>query len=255
MDRGLSVGEVAELIGLSIRALHHYDEVGLVVPEQRTHAGHRRYGAESLSRLYRVLAYRELDFSLLEIRLLLDDPDGDADQQLRAQRNDLDGRITRLMQVRDSIDKVLEAHAMGINLEPHELFEVFGEEPPTQHAAEAEERWGDTEAFAESQRRTSRMTKDDWLRFRAEQDDVLGHIIDVFDSGEPADSGAAMAAVDAARRLIDTWFYSCSKQMHVNLSELYVSDGRFRNYYDQHREGLAQYVHDAIAANAVREDG
>lgn len=250
MDRGLSVGEVAALTGLSIRTLHHYDEVGLVVPERRTQAGHRRYGVQSLSRLHRVLAYRELDFSLVQIHLLLDDPDTYVDQQLRDQRDELDGRITRLVQVRDSIDKVLEAHAMGITLEPHELFEVFGDESPTQHAAEAEERWGDTEPFAESQRRTSRMTKDDWLRFRTEQDDVLRHIIEVFDSGEPADSVTATTSIDAHRALIDTWFYPCSKQMHVKLSEMYVADDRFRRYYDQHRVGLAQYVHDVIAANA-----
>ena len=139
---------------------------------------------------------------------------------------------------------------MGIQLNPEEMFEVFGDEDPTQHDEEAKERWGDTDAYKESQRRVSRYSKDDWLRIKAEGGDVERRFAEALRSGVPADSPEAMDIAEDHRQQISRWFYECPVQMHRGLGEMYVADPRFTKHYDDVEPGLAQYVRDAIVANA-----
>lgn len=141
---------------------------------------------------------------------------------------------------------------MGIDLTPEEMFEVFGDSDPTEHAAEAEQRWGDTQAWADSRRRTASYTKHDWLRMKAEAADVSAGILAAYRSGEPASSATAMDAVEAHRQHICRWFYDCPRSMQLALGEMYMADPRFRATYEKQAEGLAQYVHDAIVANGAR---
>jgi len=85
-DEYLSVGRLAELAGVTVRTLHHYDEIGLVRPSARTAAGYRAYTAADVSRLRQVLTYRRLGFGLREVAELVTDPSVDAVAHLRRQR-------------------------------------------------------------------------------------------------------------------------------------------------------------------------
>src|SRR5579884_747913 len=123
-----SVGEVARLSRVTVRTLHHYDEIGLLRPGGRTPAGYRRYSDADLDRLQQILFYRELGFALPEIATLLDDPDASPTEQLRRQRALLGERIARLQEMAAAVEKALEAREMGINLTPEEKFELFGPE-------------------------------------------------------------------------------------------------------------------------------
>jgi DNA-binding transcriptional MerR regulator len=250
-----TVGEVARVTGLTVRALHHWDQVGLVLPSGRTDSGYRLYSEADLERLHRVLGYRELGFGLDEIAAILDDPDVDAVGHLRRQHGLLTERIGRLAQMLGAVEKALEARQRGIDLTPEELFEVFGEDDPTRHAEEAERRWGDTEAWAQSHRRTASYTKEDWLRMRAEGAEVSEVILAAYRAGEAPDSAAAIDAVEAHRQHISRWFYDCSPAMQVLLAQGYLSDSRFTAFYEDQAPGLARYVHDAIVASATRHGG
>lgn len=134
---GYSVGQVAGFAGVTVRTLHHYDEIGLLSPSGRSHAGHRRYDDADLDRLGRILFYRELGFPLDEVAVLLNDPDADAREHLRRQHALLSGRIARLQRMAEAVEHAMEAHRMGINLTPEEKFEVFGDFDPDQYAGEA----------------------------------------------------------------------------------------------------------------------
>ena len=164
----MKVGEVARLVGISVRTLHHYDDIGLVVPSDRTPKGYRSYSAADVERLHRVLTYRELGFALDDIATLLDDPTVDAMAHLQRQRDLLDERIDRLHRMAAAVDKMMEAKKMGIQLTPDEQREVFGDDwLGDEYAGEAEERWGDTEAWKQSQERTgsgSRPNPTPWTR-------------------------------------------------------------------------------------------
>lgn len=140
---------------------------------------------------------------------------------------------------------------MGINLDPDEMLEVFGEHDPTQHAQEAEERWGDTDAYRESHRRTSAYPKDVWQRLGAESEAIEAEFADCLRSGEKSDGVRAKHAAERHRAHIDEWFYPCSHDMQVELAEMYVQDPRFRAHYDDVETGLADYVRDAVVANAL----
>jgi DNA-binding transcriptional MerR regulator len=245
-----SVGQVADLAGVTIRTLHHYDEIGLLSPSGRSAAGYRIYEEADLERLQRILFYRELGFSLEEIATIVDDPRTDVVGHLRRQRELLTERIKRLRAMVATIDYEMEAEMMGIQLTPEERFEVFGDFRPEDYAEEAEQRWSDTEAYWQSQRRVATYTKEDWQRIKAEEEEVRANLAAAFAAGLTPDSEEAMAAAEAHRQHISHWFYECSYDTHRGLTDLYVNDERFRAHYDALASGLAQFIREAAHANA-----
>ncbi|MCX4818436.1 MerR family transcriptional regulator [Streptomyces sp. NBC_01142] len=250
-----SVGQVAGFARVTVRTLHHYDEIGLLSPGGRSHAGHRRYDDADLDRLQQILFYRELGFPLDEVAALLDDQaTGRADPQehLRRQHGLLTARITKLQEMAAAVEQAMEAKKMGINLTPEERFEVFGDRDPEQYAEEAEQRWGGTDAYAESQRRTASYTKEDWLRIKQEQEEWGARFVALMDSGAPAAGEAAMDLAEEARQQICRLYYDCTYEIHTCLAEMYVADDRFRQFYEDIKPGMAEYLHAAILANAVR---
>jgi DNA-binding transcriptional MerR regulator len=245
------VGEVAALAGVSVRTLHHYEATGLLRPSSRTAAGHRRYSAADLQRLRDVLVYRELGFSLDRVAELLAGSVPDIEQRLRDQHRLVRQRIARLEAMRTALEKEMGERAMGMSLTPEEQFEVFGtDKVGGEWADEARNRWGDTDAYRESARRTAGYSKADWQRLKAEADDGLASFADAMRSGEPADGAVARRLAEENRTYLCRWFYDCDHGMHRALAEMYVADDRFRATYDGVAPGLAQYVHDAIVANA-----
>lgn len=249
----MNVGEVAALAGVTVRALHHYDRIGLLSPSGRTAAGYRQYSPADLDRLHQVLLYRELGFPLEEVARLLDDPSTDPEAHLRRQHRLLRDRLARTSAMVAAVEKEMEARAMGISLTPEERFEVFGEHDPAQYDAEVEERWGETEAYAQSKRRTAARTKDDWLRIKAEGADVETRFAEALRSGVPADSARAMDIAEEHRQQITRNFYDCPPQMHAGLGRMYVEDERFTAHYEAIAPGLAQYLSTAVQANAARQ--
>jgi DNA-binding transcriptional MerR regulator len=245
------VGAVARLSGVTVRTLHHYDRIGLLIPSGRSEVGYRRYEDPDLERLQRILFYRELGFSLEQIRTIVDEAADELDH-LRRQDRLLRERIGRLERMVGAVERAMEARTMGISLTPEERFEVFGEFDPDEHAQEVEQRWGATDAYRESQRRIATYTKDDWARQKSEHAAVLERLAGAMKSGLAAESAEAMDAAEAHRLQIEKWFYPCPLQVHVGLGEMYLSDARFTRTFEKVAPGLAQYLHDAIAANARR---
>jgi MerR family transcriptional regulator, thiopeptide resistance regulator len=246
-----TVGAVARLAGVTVRTLHHYHEIGLLTPSRRSDTGYRRYADTDLDRLQRILFYRELGFGLDEIKDVMADGGADAIGHLRRQHALLLDRIGRLKRMATAVEKAMEARTMGISLTPEERFEVFGDFDPDTHAAEVEERWGDSDAYRESAMRTSRYTKADWQRIKAEGQAAIELVVAAMNAGRPADSPEAMEGAEAHRRQINDAFYECSYQMHVGLAEMYIADARFTETYEKIAPRLAQYLHDAIRANAA----
>ena len=249
---GHTVGTVARVSGVSVRTLHHYDEIGLLSPTTRTPNGYRRYATSDLARLQRILLYRSLGFDLANIARLLDDPDIDELDHLRRQRQLLGNRIGELQDLMETVEKMMEARKMGINLDPEEMFEVFGDFDPTEHAAETEARWGDTDAYKESHRRTSHYKKEDWERISREAAAIHAGLVTLMTNGAPPTDGDVMDLAEQHRQHISRWFYPCSAEFHRNLGDMYIADPRFTANIDKAAPGLAAYMRDAIHANADR---
>ncbi|WP_327088334.1 MerR family transcriptional regulator [Nonomuraea sp. NBC_01738] len=247
-----AVGHVARLGGVTVRTLHHYDEIGLLTPSERTSGGYRRYSDPDLDRLQQVLFYRELGFPLEEIAVILDDPGADPLTHLRRQHHLLTRRIDRLTAMTTTLENEMEARAMGINLTPEERFEVFGDFRQEDYEPEVRQRWGDTEAYRQSRQRMSRMTKADWVRFKEEAAATVAAFVEAHASGAPADGPRAMDLAEEHRQHLNRWCYDCSYEMHRGLGDMYVEDPRFTANYEGAASGLTLYIRDAIHANADR---
>lgn len=246
------MGELARLAHVSVRSLHYYDAMGLLRPSGRSEAGYRLYIGADLERLQQVLFYRELGFPLAEIRRVVSDPEFDRRTALQAQRELVAGKSARLQALLDLIDGTLASLEGWTTMSDEEMFEAFGDFDPREHEQEAKERWGHTEAYKESARRTRGFTKEDWAAVRAEGDAINADMAALLDAGVLADDARAISVAERHRLMIDGRFYPCSPEMHVNLGEMYVADARFTATYEKVRPGLARYMRDAIRANATR---
>jgi DNA-binding transcriptional MerR regulator len=242
-----TVGEVSRLTGVTVRALHHYDEIGLLSPSGRSEAGYRLYGYDDLTRLQEILVWRRLGFSLEEIQRLVDDPGHDRIQALRRQRELVEHELERLRATARALDGALTAHQTGVQMKDSEMFKDFD---PTEYEEEARERWGHTEAYRESTRRAARYGNREWAEIRSESDQIVRDFATLMGAGEPAGGERARAVAERHRAHLTRWFYPASTGMHRNLAQMFVGDPRYAAGYDKVADGLAAYVHDAIVANA-----
>ena len=252
MAEELTVGAVARLAGVTVRTLHHYDEIGLVEPAGRTDSGYRTYGAKELERLQEVLFFRELGFSLETIRDIIGRPSYSRAAALEQQRELLVMHADRLLTMVDAIDRAVLAETTGVKMSSEEMLEVFGDFDPAQYEEEAKERWSESDAFKQSVQRTSGYTKDDWVTIGAENDAINQSFLALMAADTPADDPAAMDVAEQHRAHITKWYYDCSMEIHAGLGQMYVADVRFKENIDKAGEGLAEYMSAAIAANAAR---
>lgn len=118
---------------------------------------------------------------------------------------------------------------------------------------EAQQRWGETDAYSESARRTSRYTAEDFTLANKQAAAAVQEFIDAFNAGHSADSPNAAHAAESHRQAISDWYYECTYEIQSGLAQMYLADQRFREHYDSQQPGLAQYVHDAILANAINK--
>ena len=242
-----TVGEVAELAGVTVRTLHHYDELGLLSPSGRSEAGYRLYSYDDLARLREVLTWRTLGFSLTEIAALLDDPGHDRLAALQRQRELIERELDRLEALAGAVDAAIAAHRNGTELEVTTMFDGFD---PSEYEDEARERWGHTDAYRESARRAAGYGEAEWAEIRSEASAITDDLVALMREGERADGAAARAVAERHREHISRWFYPCATQMHRGLAEMYIADERFAQTYEREASGLAAYFHDAIVANA-----
>jgi DNA-binding transcriptional MerR regulator len=248
-ETNLTVGEVARLAGLTVRTLHHYDEIGLLVPAKRTTAGYRLYRRGEVERLQEVLFFRELGFGLEAIKEIVNRPGYHRISALLRQRELLEAKAERLLEMIDAVDAVVESEGQGMAMNNEEMLEVFSGFDPSEHEAEARERWGETDAYQESARRTATYTKQDWEEMGREADEINAAFLALMEAGTPAGSTEATALAERHRSHISKWFYECTPEIHSNLGAMYVADSRFTENIDKAGEGLARYVSEAIAAN------
>jgi MerR family transcriptional regulator, thiopeptide resistance regulator len=245
-----SVSQIARLAGVSVRTLHHYDQIGLLSPAGRSGAGYRRYGDDDLRRLQQIMFYRELGFALSDITDMVSDPDAEPAEHLRRQHGLLVARLERTRRLVTAVERAMEAEKLGISLTPEERLEVFGDHDPAQWTDEVTERWGDTDAYRQARQRMRSYGKDDWLAIKAEAVQITAAFVAARAAGQAPDSAAATSLAEQHRQHISHWFYDCPPEMHRGLGEMYVADSRFAANYESLAPGLAAYVRDAFAANA-----
>lgn len=247
-----TVGDVSALTRVSIRTLHHYDDLGLLRPSGRSEANYRLYTAADLARLWRVLTYRELGFPLSEIGRLLHAPPEQEREALRTQAALLRERQRRTQATLDAVEAFLQAAERGEReqnfMTNEDIQDVFDGFDHSHHEAEAQERWGDTDAYKQSTQRTKRYTRQDWENIKAEMQAITDRYVALMDAGTAPDNPEAQAVAAAHRAHFTRWYYDCSPQMFRSLARMWVEDERFTRNIDRARSGLAAYQSAAALA-------
>ncbi|MBL4688692.1 MAG: MerR family transcriptional regulator [Nannocystaceae bacterium] len=243
------VKALAELSGVTVRALHHYDAIGLLCPHQRTAAGYRLYTETDLLRLQQILIYRELGLPLEQIKAIITDPAFDPESALVEQRSRLAAHARQTQAMIRAVDAALDSLRGEKPMNANNIFEGFD---PKRYEDEARANWGSSDAYKESSRRTKNYSSEDWARIKSESHDLMVRIAaHLTGGGKPSDT-AAMDLAEEHRLQIDRFYYPCSLAMHRGLGQMYTGDARFEANLDKYGGGVAAFLAEAIAANADR---
>ncbi|WP_141432105.1 MerR family transcriptional regulator [Bacillus sp. 03113] len=237
----MRVKEVADLVGISVRTLHHYDEIGLLTPEETTEAGYRLYSDENLSTLQQILFFKELGFPLKKIQEMITSSSFNREEALILQRKMLLEKRNRLDQMISTIEKTIQHTRGEIEMSNKEKFEGF-DFSYNPYEKEARERWGD-QAVDTSNAKIESMSK-------KEQNDLANQMNIVYKNlaalrhTNPGSSNA-QAAIEEWFQLLNQ-FGNYSLEAFKGLGQMYVDDERFTKNIDQFGEGLANFMCDAM---------
>lgn len=238
-----TVKQVAKLAGISRRTLHYYDHIGLLVPQQVTTAGYRLYGQQDLEKLQQILFFKEMGFSLDQIKKIMENPDFDIQAALRQQLEVLELKKKRL-------EKLIELMERRLKGELDMSFKEFGTEEINaareRYQKEAEEKWGHTEAYRQSMARTKKYSSSDWTRINSEAEHIYLGLAAKMD--RPPDSKEVMDLISRWQQHISKYYYDCSLDVLAGLGQAYVSDARFTKNIDKYGQGLAAFMSKAIEA-------
>jgi len=244
----LTIGRAAAVASLSVRTLHHYDAIGLLQPSERSEAGYRLYSSGDLERLQQILVFRELGFALADIKRIVSDPAFDRRRALEAQRALLAEKGRRVAAMRAAVDAALASLEKGTTMQASELFEGFDDFDPKDYEDEARARWGDSDAYKESVRRTSSYTKDDWRRIQDEGAAITDGFVQAMGDGLAAGDPEVQALVGRHHEYLARYFYRPTLEVYDGLADLWVDDARFTKSIDKARDGLAAYQRAAVKA-------
>ncbi|MFL0447671.1 MerR family transcriptional regulator [Corynebacterium xerosis] len=229
----LTIGEAAELLGITVRALRHWESIDLLVPSWRTLGGHRLYVDADLERAQRILVYREIGLPLAEVRGLVDG-DGDAREHLERQRRLLVDRASHLRRIIGAVDEMLEEMSMNdgknTTMDARAAAEKFGGGWRQDFADEAEARWGDTAAWAQSQQANANRTEEEWAQMYADQEALVAKLAQAI--GDDVDPDSELGReVSALHRAGVEKHYECGHGRQVILARMYLVDERFHEAY------------------------
>ncbi len=247
---GLTVGQVATRLGVTVRALHHWDDMALARPSLRTTAGYRLYTAGDLERLHRIVVYRETGLGLDRIRAILDDSTADVPGALRAQRTQVAERIDRLQQLNAGLDRMIDAHERGLLLTVEQQAALFGPQWNPDWPAQARQLYGDTPQWQQYAERSASRSPEEWRAIAdtvADLDRALG---DAVDAGVVPGSPEANQLVERHREVFTSSFFTLTRQMQVCLGRKYETDPEFAAHYDGIRAGLATWFRQSVDASA-----
>ncbi|MBR3024203.1 MAG: MerR family transcriptional regulator [Oscillospiraceae bacterium] len=237
------IKEFAKLTDVSVRTLHYYDETGLLKPafvdEQN---GYRFYDENSLARMQEILFYRELDFPLKDILKILSSPDYDRKKALEAQKELMILKKNRIEKLISALDDAVKGVKINMKVFDNSEFEEKREE----YAREAKEKWGNTEAYSEFEKKTRSFSTDDIRSLAAGIDEVMDEFAECMKNGSAPDSAEAKGLVRKLQNYITETSYTCTDEILAGLGQMYTADERFRKNIDRHGEGTAQFISDAI---------
>ena len=238
----MHIKEFADFTGVSVRTLHYYDEIGLLKPAVTDKDnGYRYYDNKSAERMFEIIFLRELDFSLKSIKDILSSPNYNKKEALVKQKNLLTLKKERLERLIDALDKA-EKGEFDMKVLNNNQYE----NAKNAYEKEVKEKWGNTDAYKESQKKTAGYTKEKWQSTTDGLDSIMGEFATAMKNDIAPDSAEAMSLATKLQQYITDNFYTCTKDILKGLGEMYVLDERFKANIDKHGEGTAEFIRSVI---------
>lgn len=238
----MKIHEVAMLTGISVRTLHYYDQIGLLHPGEVTETGYRLYDGNDLELLQQILFFRELSFPLKDIKEIIRNPAFDKRKALENHKKLLLLQRSRCDDLIALVDRTLKGDG---DMSFQEFDKKEMEAMQEQYADEAKEKWGGTEAYAESINKTAKYSKEDWAKISAEADEIFRCFAKNMEKSP--DAPEIQKLVADWQTHITKHYYTCTKEILAGLGQMYVGDERFTQNIDRHGKGLAEFMSRAIA--------
>jgi len=238
-----TVKRVSDLTGVSVRMLHHYDKIGLLTPAKISDSGYRLYDEKNLIELQQILFFKELDFSLEDIKSIIKSPVFDRKKALSKQKE-------LLILKRDRLEKLIELIEKTMKGEINMSFEEFNtseiQKLQKEYAKEVKEKFGETSQYKEFKEKTENYSKDKWNDLYSKLNDIFKSFSQIMQYSP--DCKDAQDLVSGLQKFISSNYYHCSDEMLNNLGQMYVCDDRFCKNIDKIKPGLAKFVSKSIEA-------
>lgn len=238
-----TINQLAKIANVSVRTLHHYDDIGLLSSLRNDKNKYRIYEEKDLLKLQQVLFFRELDFKLKDIKSIIENPSFDIQEALKDHKKMILLRRKRLDALVMTIDKTINKITKKKNMKDEELYDAFKDEDQKQYAEEAKIRWGNTDAYKQSKERVSKMTKAQMDQIKKDADlfmkEITRHL------NEDPTSEVVQKLIKQHYESLRT-FYDPNPELYRGLAQMYITDPRFTTYYEKYAKGLAQFMHDAM---------
>ncbi|MCQ2440392.1 MAG: MerR family transcriptional regulator [Clostridia bacterium] len=228
----MTVNEVSKLTGVSVRTLHYYDEIKLLKPTCVTKSGYRLYDDTAIKRLSSILFFRELKFSLKEIKEIIESENFDTKAVLTEQIKLLQLQYDRLGKLISYAREIMEKGENIMN------FNAFDNSEIENYKNEAKQKWGNTSAYKEYEERGTDQNADGLMQIF----ESIGKLKNL-----PANERAVQSKIAELKKFITDNYYTCTDEILKGLSEMYVSDERFKKNIDgAGGDGTAEFVRNAI---------
>lgn len=242
-----TVKELAKLSGVSVRTLHFYDEIGLLMPAFHGENGYRYYEEEQLLKLQQILFFRELDFRLKEIQKIVGRSDFDQLKALLSHRKVLEKRQERIGKLLTTIDKTVKRIKGERNMFDEEIYTGFSKEKQKEYEQYLINRNGQMaeDLISESKKRTKHWKKEDADAAKAAVDGLHREFIDALGKGLSPNSDEVQKIVKGHYQWIQQ-FYEPTKEVYAGLGDLYNEHPDFRKMYDSYHPELAEFLKAAM---------
>lgn len=238
-----TVHEVSKLAGVSVRTLQYYDKIGLLVPASRSEAGYRLYDDDDLARLQQILFFRELEFPLAHIRRIMESPHFDANEAL-------DQQIQLLELKKEHIEELIELAKKTRNGKVKTVsFNAFDTSKIDEYAKRAQEQWGDTPQWEESEAKRKNRSKEDEAALARKLLELFVPFGKMAAQGKDPECSNARKQVQALQGFISANYYQCTDEILAGLGKMYASGGEFTlNINNVAGPGAAEFAARAIKA-------
>lgn len=238
----MSVKEFSCFTGVSVRTLHYYDEIGLLKPDfTDSENGYRYYGEKATEKILEILFLKELDFPLKEISLILSSPDYNKKEAFSKQKKLLTLKKERLERLIAALESAEKGTTIMKKFDNSEF-----DKAKAQYADEVRTRWGNTEAYKESEEKAAKMTKAEKQDALDGMSFIMAEFSDIMKKGFTPESEKTQSLCKKLQQFITDNFYTCTKEILAGLGEMYVLDERFRKNIDRNGDGTAEFIRDAL---------